>query len=123
MHQIPFSSLSVLKLFYRNREVRIYEDKNNCYGKTQRKDYGSLPDAEVIFAEKADDLSNTELQDAELFAGSLTPETAAKMPKLRFVQLFSAGANNYGWLPEQVVLANAYGAYGDSIVEDRKSVV
>jgi len=122
MHQIPFSSLSVLKLFYRNREVRIYEDKNNCYGKTQRKDYGSLPDAEVIFAEKADDLSNTELQDAELFAGSLTPETAAKMPKLRFVQLFSAGANNYGWLPEQVVLANAYGAYGDSIVEHMLTV-
>ena len=39
------------------------------------------------------------------------------MPKLRYVQLFSAGANSYGWLPERVKLANAYGAYGESIGE------
>jgi len=31
--------------------------------------------------------------------------------------LFSAGANSYGWLPEQITLANAYGAYGESIAE------
>lgn len=39
------------------------------------------------------------------------------MPALRFVQLFSAGAGGFSWLPENVVLANAYGAYGDSIAE------
>ena len=33
------------------------------------------------------------------------------------VQTFSAGANGYSWLPETVMLANAYGAYGDSIAE------
>jgi len=40
----------------------------------------------------------------------ITKEIFPKMPKLRFVQLFSAGANGYTWLPEEITLANAYGA-------------
>ena len=79
--------------------------------------YRNLPDAEVIFCEKAADLDETDLKDVELFAGAVTPGLVEKMPKLRFVQLFSAGANRYTWLPEHIVLANAYGAYGDSIAE------
>ena len=47
----------------------------------------------------------------------ITKEILPKMPKLRFVQLFSAGANGYTWLPEEITLANAYGAYGDTIAE------
>ena len=39
------------------------------------------------------------------------------MPKLRFIQLYSAGANGYSWLPREITLANAYGAYGESIAE------
>lgn len=39
------------------------------------------------------------------------------MLQLRYVQLFSAGAGSYGWLKENVKLANAYGAYGESIGE------
>ena len=77
----------------------------------------ALPDAEMIFAEKPDDISEKELADAEIYAGPLRPEVCEKMPKLRFVQLFSAGANGFGWLPERIMLANAYGAYGDSIAE------
>lgn len=84
--------------------------------------FRNLPDAEVIFAEKAADLDEKDLLDAELFAGAVSPALAAKMPKLRFIQLFSAGANHYEWLPEHVVLANAYGAYGDSIAEHMLTV-
>lgn len=84
--------------------------------------FRSLPDAEVIFAENSAALEEKDFHDAELFAGSISPALAAKMPNLRFVQLFSAGANNYGWLPEHIVLANAYGAYGDSIAEHMLTV-
>ena len=79
--------------------------------------YQNLPDAEVVFCEEPSTLDQEELQDVELFAGAVTPALVAKMPKLRFVQLYSAGANRYAWLPEHIVLANAYGAYGDSIAE------
>ena len=79
--------------------------------------FRSLPDAEVIFAPKPEDIKPDDLADAEIFVGSLKPEMAAQMPKLRYVQLFSAGANNYMWLPEHIILANAYGAYGDVIAE------
>ena len=79
--------------------------------------FRSLPDAEVIFAPKPEDIKPDDLADAEIFVGSLKPDMAAGMPKLRYVQLFSAGANNYMWLPEHIILANAYGAYGDVIAE------
>lgn len=79
--------------------------------------FSSLPDCRVVTAERIDDLQPEDLAEAEFFAGWVSPELVQKMPKLRFVQLFSAGADSYGWLPERITLANAYGAYGDSIAE------
>lgn len=79
--------------------------------------FRGLPTSDVVLVEKAEDLSPQDLADAELFVGAMTPELLAQMPRLRFVQLYSAGANSQTWLPERVVLANAYGAYGDSIAE------
>jgi len=79
--------------------------------------FRSLPDCRVVTAERAEDLRPEDLAEAEIFAGGVSPALVQKMPKLRFVQLFSAGADSYGWLPERVTLANAYGAYGDSIAE------
>lgn len=79
--------------------------------------FTSLPGTRVTFAERAADLTAQDLVDAELYVGSITPELLAQMPKLRFVQLYSAGAGSHTWLPERVTLANAYGAYGDSIAE------
>lgn len=76
-----------------------------------------LPEAEIVFAERFEDASAEDLAAAEIAVGNPSREIVAKMPKLRFIQLFSAGANGYGWLPEEIVLANAYGAYGDSIAE------
>ena len=82
-----------------------------------RKRFLDLADAEIIFAEDISDIRETDLNDAEIFVGPIRKELVAKMPKLRFVQLNSAGASSYGWLPAHVILANAYGAYGDSIAE------
>ena len=82
-----------------------------------RRRFAALPDCRVVMAERPEDLRPEELAEAEFFAGWISPELVGKMPKLRFVQLFSAGADRYGWLPERITLANAYGAYGDSIAE------
>ena len=84
--------------------------------------FRSLPHSSVVFARQAEDISEADLKDAEIFAGELGPDIAAKMPELRFVQLFRAGANDMSWLSPGVVLANAYGAYGDSIAEHMLAV-
>lgn len=79
--------------------------------------FKEIPGCEIVFAEKSSDIPEEAFAETECFVGMINKEMLAKMPKLRFVQLFSAGANGYGWLPEEVTLANAYGAYGDSIAE------
>ena len=82
-----------------------------------RQKFLQLAGCDIIFTEHMEGVTPKDLAEAELFCGFITPQIAAKMPNLKFVQLFSAGANGFDWLPEQVVLANAYGAYGDSIAE------
>ena len=79
--------------------------------------FRNLPDCRVVFCENFADIRPEDCEDAEILVGGVTPELVEKMPRLRFVQLFSAGANGYGWLPERIVLSNAWGAYGDSIAE------
>ncbi len=87
------------------------------HSEESRRRFCSLPDCRVVMAEQPEDLRPEDLADAELYLGWITPELVRKMPKLRFVQLISAGASGFGWLPEKITLANAYGAYGDSIAE------
>ena len=79
--------------------------------------FRELPDCQVVFVERLEEIRPEDCADAQMLVGGASPEIVKKMPNLRFVQLFSAGANGFRWLPEQVVLANAYGAYGDSIAE------
>ena len=81
-----------------------------------------LPGCRVLFADRAEDFSEADLQCAEILVGSPSPTLVERMPNLRFVQLYSAGAGGYGWLAEHIVLANAYGAYGDSIAEHMLTV-
>lgn len=76
-----------------------------------------LPGCEMVFCENEDDIKTEDLKDAQIFVGHIKPDLASMMPKLGFVQLFSAGANGFDWLPENVNLANAYGAYGGAIAE------
>lgn len=79
--------------------------------------FQNLPGCRVVFAEKKTDMRPEDLAETELFVGIIPKDLPPQMPKLRFVQLLSAGANTFDFLPENVVLANAYGAYGDAIAE------
>ena len=77
----------------------------------------ALPDAKIVFVRNDSEIREEDCEDAEIFVGFINKDLAAKMPKLRYVQIYSAGANTYGWLPEHIKLANAYGAYGEAIGE------
>jgi len=79
--------------------------------------FRELPDCSLVVAERAQDVRPEDLRDAEIFVGTPSPELIQQMPRLRFVQLYSAGADGYSWLPKEITLANAYGAYGESIAE------
>ncbi len=78
--------------------------------------FRQLPDCSVVFAQKAEDLKPEDCRDAEIVVGHVSRELVEKMPRLRFVQLYSAGANGYAWLPPEIMLANA-NAYGDAMAE------
>ena len=77
----------------------------------------NLPDCKIVFSDSLDQIDPSDYEDTEILVGGVKRELVDKMPNLRFVQLFSAGANGFSWLPERITLANAYGAYGDSIAE------
>ena len=79
--------------------------------------FRALPDCSLVIAEDPRDVRPEDLREAEIFVGIPRPELISQMPKLRFIQLYSAGANGYSWLPREITLANAYGAYGESIAE------
>lgn len=79
--------------------------------------FRQLPNCSVVFVQDLETIRPEDCRDAEILVGFITRELVKKMPRLRFVQLYSAGANGYGWLPPEITLANAYGAYGDSMAE------
>ena len=79
--------------------------------------FRALPDCSLVIAADPKDVRPEDLRDTEIFVGLPSPELVRQMPRLRFVQLYSAGANGYSWLPREITLANAYGAYGESIAE------
>ena len=60
------------------------------------------------------------LKEAEVILGNIRPEWVNQLPKLRWLQLNSAGADAYckpGVTPEDVQLTNATGAYGQALSE------
>ena len=79
--------------------------------------FRALPGCSLVITENFRDIPPADLQEAEIFVGLPNPDMVRQMPRLRFIQLYSAGANNYSWLPKEITLANAYGAYGESIAE------
>ena len=79
--------------------------------------FRALENCELTIAEDPRSIPPEVLRETEIFVGLPSPELIRQMPRLRFLQLISAGANNYSWLPKEIVLANAYGAYGESIAE------
>lgn len=70
--------------------------------------------------------SEEELADADIIIGNIAPELLRHAPRLRWLQLNSAGANTYcqeGILSENVQLTNATGAYGLAIAEHLTGLV
>ena len=65
------------------------------------------------FSETTDD----ERQKIDTIVGHCTKEMVEQLPNLDYVQLNSAGANTFSWLPKNITLANAYGAYAKGISE------
>lgn len=60
------------------------------------------------------------IENAEIILGNVSADCLKNAKKLEFLQLNSAGANEYvvpGVLPENAKLCNATGAYGKSIAE------
>ena len=84
--------------------------------------FREIPGCRVVFREHFRDVTPEDCAGAEILVGGASPALVEKMPRLRFVQLYSAGANMYPWLPERVTLGNAYGAYGDAIAEHMLAV-
>ncbi|MBQ1468751.1 MAG: D-2-hydroxyacid dehydrogenase [Solobacterium sp.] len=80
-------------------------------------DFSQLKDYHFQYFKNFREIPEEVLAEGEILIGIPLPEYTAKMPKLEWVQLFSAGANRATWLPENVLLTNAYGAYGPAIAE------
>lgn len=75
-----------------------------------------LPTQGPVNVQASDDV----LADAEVIIGNIDPALLSKAPKLRWLQLNSAGANSYcqpGILADGVHLTNATGAYGLALAE------
>ncbi len=58
-----------------------------------------------------------DIEDAEVILGNLPMDMLTHAKKLKWIQLDSAGANNYCNLDKDIVLTNASGAYGTAISE------
>ncbi|MBQ1399215.1 MAG: D-2-hydroxyacid dehydrogenase [Lachnospiraceae bacterium] len=75
--------------------------------------------AELVFLDR-EAVTDDDLRDAEVILGNLPPQRLTVCEKLRWLQLDSAGANNYGpesGLAADAALTNASGAYGIAISE------
>ncbi len=75
--------------------------------------------AETVFASGAE-VTPDMLRDADAVIGNLRPQKLADAPRLKWIQLGSAGTDGYtveGVLPPGAVLTNASGAYGLAISE------
>ena len=75
----------------------------------------ALPEAEFYFGK-----DKKELADAEVIIGNIPPKDVAGLPKLKWLQLETAGANTYcsePTVPQSLLLTNATGGYGINIAE------
>lgn len=66
------------------------------------------------------DLTDERLLEADAAIGNIPPEKLKKAPRLQWLQLNSAGADDYvrgGILPENVTLTCATGSYGTAVSE------
>ena len=82
-----------------------------------KEEFSEIEGYRFRYFKNKNELTESDLAEAEVIIGGAGEKEVALAPKLKWIQTFSAGANNYKWLDEKVMLTNAYGAYGDSIAE------
>ncbi len=80
-----------------------------------RKQFAALKGYEFIYASRDDDFSA--YQDAEIVIGNPPLDKISQLPSLRWLQLTSAGANQYAGVADPVILTNAAGAHAVAISE------
>lgn len=73
-------------------------------------------DSTILFKER-DQITEEDLQEVEVVIGNLPVSLLQKAPKLKWVQLNSAGADSYSVLDDSVTITNASGAYGEAMSE------
>ncbi|MBQ1305151.1 MAG: hypothetical protein IIY44_01980, partial [Erysipelotrichales bacterium] len=78
--------------------------------------FKEIPGVRMIFDDPKD-LDTETLASVDAIFGNPSRDLVEKCANLRWIQLNSAGANKYSWLPEHIVLTNASGAYGPAISE------
>lgn len=74
----------------------------------------------TLVAKPANELTPDDLGSADVIVGNVAPSLLANAPALRWMQLSSAGADPYvvpGVLPEDTLLTNGVGAYGQAVSE------
>lgn len=77
------------------------------------------PEADFHFAD-ASEISDEELQGADIIIGNVPPSRIKASKNLKFYQTNSAGSNNYtvpGVLDDATILCNATGSYGLALAE------
>lgn len=78
--------------------------------------FTEIEGADITFIDRAN-LNTADLKDAEVILGNLPLNIVNNCACLKWLQLDSAGANNYSALRPEVILTNASGAYGPAISE------
>ena len=78
--------------------------------------FADMGNADIRFVERKD-VTDGDIEQAEVILGNLPLARVQGRKNLRWLQLDSAGANNYSDLDESVILTNASGAYGTAISE------
>lgn len=78
--------------------------------------FTSVKDADITFIDRST-VDAEQIKDAEVILGNLPLSLLNQCENLKWVQLDSAGANNYSSLADNVILTNASGAYGTAISE------
>ena len=77
------------------------------------------PEANYVYT-KAADVTQEQLEKAEIILGSLAPEKVEGLGNLKWLQLWSAGSDAFhrnGKFPKDAILTNGSGGYGMTIAE------
>ena len=85
------------------------------YPEEYRKKLQEVKDVEIVFAARNDDVSAH--YDAEVIFGNLPVRKLSEFRNLKWIQLDSAGADQYCNIDDSIILTNSSGAYGIAISE------